>query len=679
VSKYCYIDFEYFGTTNPKLNLVCCSLSFQGKTYDYWLHNDQEQKDALKEQLLQLNDRGFTFVAYNVVAEGRSFSALGIDPSEVKWIDLYLEYRMLTNHNHKLQYGKQLIEGRKIKTVPPKPKYAQTEQDKKGASSAKPHHNLAAACYKLLGILIDTNHKNDMRDLIISAPDKFTREEQTAIMKYCRSDIKYLPKLLSAMLKEFDRLLPRKMLNTLYSEMLLRGDYAARTAIMEDVGYPVNVEWVRNWSTAIPYILKECQEDINRQFPDLNIFKWNKNSFKYSWNQKSTKEWIKEQGLDKGWMRTDSNDLSLSLDAWTKVFPFAHNYPEGNLGAQIVRYLKLKQSLNGFSTGNNKKSFFDSLGPDGRVRCFMNIYGSQSSRSQPPSTSFMFLKPAFQRALVVPSEGRYIGAYDYGSEEFLISALWSMDENMIAAYESGDVYLYFAKLAEAVPWEGKREDHEDIRDKFKATTLGISYLMSKYGLAKKLTNDTGVETSEDEAQELIDKFDDAFYDFKNAREGEIEAYQDTGHTKLPCGWYMFGDNDNDRSVANCPIQGFGAAIMRKAVEFAQEAGLDVIFTLHDAVYIEGDIGNEKEDMDVLADCMDRAFKYYFRDTPVADRANVRLDGYVWSPEFEVGGITTEGGNKLGVYNIYIDPRAKSEYKKFSKYFLNNVLEDVELL
>ena len=38
-------------------------------------------------------------------------------------------------------------------------------------------------------------------------------------------------------------------------------------------------------------------------------------------------------------------------------------------------------------------------------------------------------------------------------------------------------------------------------------------------------------------------------------------YQKAGYIKLPCGWYMWGDNDNMRSVGNCPIQGFGGSII----------------------------------------------------------------------------------------------------------------------
>ena len=58
------------------------------------------------------------------------------------------------------------------------------------------------------------------------------------------------------------------------------------------------------------------------------------------------------------------------------------------------------------------------------------------------------------RSLCRPPKGKIIVGIDYKSEEFLISGLLANDKNMLDAYESGDVYLYFAKLAGAVPKDG---------------------------------------------------------------------------------------------------------------------------------------------------------------------------------------------------------------------------------
>lgn len=419
----------------------------------------------------------------------------------------------------------------------------------------------------------------------------------------------------------------------------------------------------------------ECQRDINEQFPEIEPFKWNKRGSVFTWNQLATREWIAEKHHNDFWLMTDGGkkgkpQLSLSLDAWEKHYAFKHDYPRGNFGAQMVRFLKLKQSLYGFSdTGGKRKNFWDSVGSDGRVRPYMNIYGAQSSRSQPAASGFMFLKPAWMRALVQPKPGRFICGIDYGQQEFFLSGLESNDKNMIQAYLSGDPYLFGAKLAGVIPQNGTKDEYSTERDIFKNTYLGILYGMTKYGLSAKLTNDTGREYTPDDAQEQIDIFEDTFPDYVYWKQDITEAYERGEGIVLPDGWRMFTDNPNPRSVTNVPIQGFGACIMRRAIDFAVEKKCEPIFTLHDANYIEDDIKNISRIIS-LRDSMKDAFQYYYKNDPVKFKlaGNIKLDPKAWSPDFKKDSHITVGGWKVPVSDIYIDKRAINEYKRFSNYF-----------
>jgi hypothetical protein len=192
--------------------------------------------------------------------------------------------------------------------------------------------------------------------------------------------------------------------------------------------------------------------------------------------------------------------------------------------------------------------------------------------------------------------------------------------------------------------------------------------MTKHGLSRKLTQDTGKLVTKDDAQEFIDKFNDAFKDQAEANDKIKYFYERNGYLRLPDGWILFGDNENFRSVCNFPIQGLGSSILRKAIALAQDAGLNVIFSLHDAIYIEYD-ANDLSAIDTLERCMREAFIFYFKDTVVEDKANlIRLDGKAWSPNYTDGIIYTPKGMKIEAQNIYIDKRAKEDYKQFSKYF-----------
>lgn len=675
LSRKLYLDFEFNHVVEPRVNLVCCATfdEAKGEKKLWWLHKNKKRQRELAAYLSDFD----IIIGYSTVAESRSFLALGEDPLSYKWIDLFLEYRMMTNHNDRLQWGKQLVDGKVRNTRKPRPKWERTEEDK--ASGFKATHSLAEATYKLTGQIRDTEHKEKMRQLIISAPKEFSWAEQQAILKYCLDDVVFLPKIWKRLKEEFLVLAPDENIQNYFREAIERGRYSAHTAIMETYGYPIDYDKTKNFSKQVGTILFDIQREINGFFPDIKPFRWNAKENRYSHDQKGTKAWIAANHDTDKWMKTDGGDISLSLDAWERFYAFKHTYPDDNFGAQMVRFLKLKQSLYGFSDSKSgkTKSFWDSVGSDKRVRPYMNHYGAQSSRSQPGASGFMFLKPAWMRALVIPKPGDFMAGIDYGQQEFFVAGLESEDPAMIAAYLSGDPYLYGAKLAGAIPPDGTKETHGLIRNIFKNTYLGILFGMTKYGLAIKLTNDTGRYWSEDEAQEQIDIFEETFPIYMEWKEDLIEAYQDSGGIVLPCGWRMWGDNDNPRSVANVPIQGFGASIMRKAVDLVVERGVRVLFTLHDAIYIEGSMSTFAKDLLNLRKSMVEAFVFYFPEHLKEKAKQIKLDPFAWSPDFEKNSMRLVGKNwEVPVSNLYIDERAEADYKKFSQYFVGS---DTDLL
>lgn len=686
------LDFEFNRVNEELVNLVSCVTHDMKtkKTTKFWLHNSPAEQERLARHLKNYQ----IIIGYQCVAEARSFLSLNLDPLYFKWIDLFLEYRLLTNHNDRLQWGEQLVDGKVKKVYKPKPKWERTEEDGNGFKAT---HSLAEATFKLTGEIRDTVEKEETRQLIISDPPSFTKEQRARILNYNADDVEFLPTLWKRTKEEYIEFCGGEEnvdMQRYFEEAMLRGRYSAHTAIMESIGYPINVEATRNFSRQIPSILSECQRDINEQFfggkekakvvavtealtgkPIAAPFRFNRKTATYSWDQKVTREWLERNvDIDK-WMRTDSSkkfpdgQLSLALEAWERQFQFKHDYPRGNFGAQMVRFLKLKQSLYGFSeSGGKRKNFWDNVGSDGRVRPYMNIYGAQSGRSQPAASGFMFLKPAWMRALVQPKDGYFMAGVDYGQQEFFLSGLESEDKNMIAAYLSGDPYLFGAKLAGAIPPNGTKETHKLERDTFKNTYLGILFGMTKYGLAIKLTNDLGREYTEDEAQEQIDLFEDAYPAYMEWKRDILDRYESGEGIALPCGWKMGPDNDNPRSALNVPIQGMGASIMRKAVDLAVGRGCRVVKTLHDALYIEGRIGNEKQIV-TLMDSMREAFQFYYKGTKLYDTAGkIKLDPFAWSPNFEKDSEIVVDKHTIPVSNLYIDERSLADYKRFSKYF-----------
>lgn len=688
MSLIVYVDSEYGRTAEPHVTPICCALDVweDGKrkyTADFWVWRDEEQQQALWNLLSDLAKDGATIVSFAYNAECRFFTSIGLDPLHFpKAIDLYLEYRMLGNHLAEVTYGKHLVDG-KVKFLKPPPRYKQDKEElPEGQSYQQIQFSLASASFKFLGVQRDTKHKDLMRELCIRG-GPFTEEEAQAIMQYCVEDTKHLHDLHEAMWK----LLKKKVGECeggvkdyeLRAEQHIRADYARRSALMEDLGYPVDVPAMRRLSDNIPYLIRELQRDVNKQLEGVipfKVFEWDKKTQSFKRNVKLILEHLEAQYGDMWPERTETKQISISEEALSKMISDRHSF-RPTLVDQLYRFARFQQSINGFRPpkDSEKKTIWDSLGSDGRVRPYLGIYGAQSSRTQPAATGFIFLKSAVFRGLVAPRKGRVIVASDYGQQEFLVAAILSGDKKMLEAYKSGDVYLYFAKDTGAVPKEATKKSHPEMRDRYKSSVLGMSYLMGCKGLANKVTNDTGVYTSPKQAQVIIDQFDRTFSTYAAWRAERIEEYvqaqrQGYGATiRLGDGWRMFGDNPNYRSVANIPIQGFGAVAMRCAVARAQNAGLDVLMTLHDAIYPEIDFGDWGK-IDLFCACMDKGFedavRMSFGGKLPAHYTPCRQDPQAWGPDFgDMEEITTPGGLVIPVQSRYADKRAKKELARWA--------------
>ena len=112
--------------------------------------------------------------------------------------------------------------------------------------------------------------------------------------------------------------------------------------------------------------------------------------------------------------------------------------------------------------------------------------------------------------------------------------------------------------------------------------------------------------------------------------------------------------------------------MRKAVDLARAKGLRIPFTLHDALYVQYEIGNEQE-IETLMNCMREAFVFYFPEEDKLNASKIKLDPFAWSQHYEPDSeIVLESGLVVPSSNLYIDERSKVEYEQFKKYFTENV-------
>jgi hypothetical protein len=230
---------------------------------------------------------------------------------------------------------------------------------------------------------------------------------------------------------------------------------------MEWNGVPINVELLsrlkRHWLDIQGQLISEIDADYN--VFDGRIFK----SDKFA-------AWLDRVGIS--WPRLESGALDLRDDT----------FRERAKAHQIVSPLReLRHTLSGLRLNDL------AVGSDGRNRCLLSAFQSRTGRNQPSNSRFVFGTSVWLRGLIQPPPRHGLAYIDWSAQEFAIAAVLSKDPAMIAAYNSGDPYLAFAKQVGAAPESATKETHPIIREQFKsACGLGVLFGMRASGLAGRI-------------------------------------------------------------------------------------------------------------------------------------------------------------------------------------------------
>ena len=716
VEKYCFIDFEFNSSANKYLNLVSCSLMYTNPDpngdlllQEYWLKDDSASKKLLVSWIEWMAQGDYTFVAYAVTAEARAFLALTVDPQKYKWIDLYAEWLQLTYNNNDCEYGTYFLHGFKRTSVPPKYDSAQNK-DKNNKAIGR---SMGACVGQLFGIDIDQKHKTEMRDLIIANKEEYTPEEKKDIVIYCTSDVVYLPamlneltsRLMSAIKVDYET--AREYQNT-------RGRYMVSVAKMENNGYPVEVENIKNLRANFDAAQDTILEDlVTNHYPFYIREKKRVSDIRGTWTAKYDlfEKFVIDNNLERSWPRTDSGKFSTEdkvLEDFQGI-PDIKAFRYARKTITQLAWFKAKDALALKKDGD----FFDSVGDDNRLRTFLGAYGTQTSRNAPKASRFILAMSSWLRCTVRPPKGRVIIGCDYASQEFQIAAWMSDDPKMIESYDSGDPYLYFAKMAKGVPmdadpvhsktpllilkntaeslglnvWHLTEEDHarikelreplykryeeylkyQDTRNLFKSTTLGLQFGMGYRKLAVKLTSDTGRIVTESESEKLVRLHKKLYRVFWKWAERQELQHNRKKHITLADGWSLLKDIDNGLSIKNFPVQGTGAVIMRRAVELIEAEGIDILSPLHDALYVECTEDIAQETSDRVAELMRQATREVLKNTTDV-RIDVDIHGHdeVW-----VEGKGAKHYELLKKYLEYLPSRETVEKETIEKLLSNS--------
>jgi DNA polymerase-1 len=189
--------------------------------------------------------------------------------------------------------------------------------------------------------------------------------------------------------------------------------------------------------------------------------------------------------------------------------------------------------------------------------------------------------PGWQRGLVKPPDGYGLGHLDYSSQEFGIAAALSNDQNMIAAYQSGDPYLWFAKKGGLISPDATRATLTTQRRLYKMAVLAINYEIGAESLGLRINRPVLL------ARHLIELHHDLFPDYWRWSNRAVDHAMLFGWQSSVFGWiFRLAPMPRPTALRNFPIQTNGAEMLRLGHCLATENGISVCAPIHDAYLIE---------------------------------------------------------------------------------------------
>lgn len=408
-------------------------------------------------------------------------------------------------------------------------------------------NGLIDACARYGVPTIDQVTKDTIRVRIIQGPP-YTDEEKNIILEYCKTDVIETTGLYKAMLPTLD-----------IDRALFRGQYMKCNAIMEHNGIPIDKEildrLIANWESIKIQLIKEVDQDFGVY--DGTTFKI-----------QAFEEYLGKNKMS--WPVTPSGHPALDDETFRDM---VGTYP------QLAPLRDLRNIL-------GKMKIKDlPVGEDSRNRSMLSPFSTKTGRNA-PRIKFIFINPTWIRSLIKPNEGKALAYIDYGQEEFYIAAIFSEDKNMQAAYESGDPYLYFAKLAGAVPPDATKKSHKTIRDLYKTCCLGVQYGMKSESLGIRINR------PEAYAKELIHNHKRVFPNYWKWQDETLRQARFKSDITTAYGWTLHlqnYDRKEDNTIKNFLMQATGAEILRVACYLLNEAGIKILAPVHDALLCEFDL------------------------------------------------------------------------------------------
>ncbi len=409
--------------------------------------------------------------------------------------------------------------------------------------------------YGITGVM-DKNKKDYWRDTVINNYPNYSDEDKTGIIDYCLEDVLLTEKLFlkqSAALERLDSNFKRVL-----QQALFHGRSMAITAQIEANGIPLNNDLYNDLDKYYDDVRRQEIEELQKVFDVYELGKFNHKKFEAALAKENLlNRWPKSAA---GRLKTDDRTIYRFQEVNEKIMQFRNS-----------KFIIESRTLKGFNVGK-----------DGRSRAPLNLFGQITGRTNVSTAINPFGAPRRMRTIIGTDKEHILVYADWKSQEAVIQAYLSQDQEMIKAISSGDIYLHTAKKVGAVPAAAKRKDYEKERELYKQSFLAIGYGQTAYGLKDKLGISLPKATF---IHAQIIKTYNVFQEW--TKQITAKAMQ-RGYFLTKYGWkYWLSDREvqNPRRLLNWPIQSHGSEILRRAMIDLDEEGFEISMIVHDAVLI----------------------------------------------------------------------------------------------
>jgi DNA polymerase-1 len=461
------------------------------------------------------------FVAYNVVAEAACFKNLGITIPQ-NWWDCFIE-------NKKLYLGR--------------------------IAGGKGAFGLIRTA-KRYGIeCMSEDRKQWEIEQILHNPEHPIGD----ILDYCLQDVLTLEEVFYAQLKDIEETFTNKGPREIIQHALFHGLSMAYTAVVEHNGIPIDNFLYGEISNNFPMAKEKIVEDINSR---LNVY----DSGVFS--QKKFKVLVARLDLLDRWPCTPSGQLSTTEKVIYKFAQENETISELYFCKEFVDSQKLKGFI---------------VGPDGRARTGLNMFGTNTGRTNQSTSRYPFNTAKPMRNIVKPNDDCALISADWKGQEIAIAAYLSNDHKMISDYRTEDIYMTIAIKSGAAPKGAIKASHPVIRNNYKVVLLATLYGQGAKSLAAQL------DISIDEAVKIQQDIKNRFCIYFEWIDSLVNRAMVRGYMSTKFGWrYWISKEDkiNPRSLFNFPIQAHGSEMLRLALIGLVKEDIEVNALIHDGIIVQ---------------------------------------------------------------------------------------------